>query len=135
MSRLSVSFEVRFCGGKIRFTLAIVANKRANSNNLKIKKNWIYDYFPRHLRNELSQILVHKLIVDQWEWTIISVRSLTVFEEIIVVIVLVKLLVNYFYLNKSRNFLKFQFTSRFASRLILVTKKKLMLYFFSLGVR
>ena len=38
MSRWSVPFEFSFCEGKTRFTHAIAANKRANSDNLKIKK-------------------------------------------------------------------------------------------------
>ena len=38
MSRWSVPFEFSFCGGNIRFTHAIAANKRENSHNFKIKK-------------------------------------------------------------------------------------------------
>ena len=37
MSRWSVPFEFSFFGGKTRFTHAVVANKRANSHNFKIK--------------------------------------------------------------------------------------------------
>ena len=38
VSRWSVPFEFSFCEGKTRFILAIVASKRANSHNYKIKQ-------------------------------------------------------------------------------------------------
>ena len=41
--RWSVPFECSFCGGKTRFTHAIAANKRTNSQ-LQNKKNWIYSH-------------------------------------------------------------------------------------------
>ena len=49
----SVSFEFSFCGGKTRFTHAITANKRANSQKFKTKKiEFTHNYFPRRLLNE-----------------------------------------------------------------------------------
>ena len=37
MSRWNVPFEFSLCGGKIRFTHTVAANKQANSHNFKIK--------------------------------------------------------------------------------------------------
>ena len=68
VSRWSGSFEFSFCEGKTRFTHAIAANKRANSNNFKIKKiEFTYDWFPYHLLTEKRLIFVHQLIVDESE--------------------------------------------------------------------
>ena len=65
VSRLSVSFEFSFYGGKTWFTHAIAANKRANSHKFKRKNlEFIYNFSPRRLLNEQRWIFVHELIVD-----------------------------------------------------------------------
>ena len=82
MSRWSVPFEFSSCGGKTKFTHAIAANKPANSHNFKIKNlnlltiNFLADYSMN--RGKSSHMRVN----------ILSVRSLTVFKENIVVTVL-----------------------------------------------
>ena len=86
-SRWSVPFEFSFCEGKTRFAHALAANKRANSHNFKIKKiEFTHNYFPRSVLT----------MNCRWEWIILSVRSLTVFEEKNVVTVPAKLVPLFF---------------------------------------
>ena len=96
VSRWSGSFEFSFCEGKTRFTHAIAANKRANSNNFKIKKNWIYFRLISLPFTYWEEVNLRTSINRWWEWIIHSVRSLTVFEENIAVTVLTKLVSLFF---------------------------------------
>ena len=96
VSRWSGSFEFSFCEGKTRFTDAIAANKRANSNNFKIKKNWIYLRLISLPFTYWEEVNFRTSINGWWEWIIHSVRSLTVFEENIAVTVLTKLVSLFF---------------------------------------
>ena len=86
-SRWSVSFELSFCGRKTRFTNAIAANKQANSNNFKIKNLNLLTitFLAVYLMNRGKSSYMDN---HRWEWIILSVRSLTVFEENIVFAVL-----------------------------------------------
>ena len=89
MSRWSISSEFSFCKGKTRFSRAIAANKRANSHNFKTKNlnlltiTFLADYLMN--KGKSSYINLSSMRVNNT-----SVRSLTVFEEKIVVIVLAK---------------------------------------------
>ena len=87
---LECIIPIEFCGGKTRFSHAIAANKRANSHNFKTKKlnlltnTFLADYLMN--RGKSSYMNNHL-----WKWIILSVRSLTVFEEKIALTVLAKL--------------------------------------------
>ena len=82
MSRWSVPFEFSFCEGKIRVKHAITANKRANSHNFKIKKLNLLT---------ITFLTVYLMNRGKSSYMNESVRSLTDFEENIVVTVLAKL--------------------------------------------
>ena len=96
VSRWSVPFEFSFCEGKTRLIHAIAANKRANSHNFKIKKNWIYSQWLSSPFTQWTEINIRTWMNRWWEWIMLSVRSLTVFEENIVVTVLAKLVPLFF---------------------------------------
>ena len=87
---LECIIRIEVCGGKNRFSHAIAANKRANSHNFKTKKlnlltnTFLADYLMN--RGKSSYMNNHL-----WKWIILSVRSLTVFEEKIALTVLAKL--------------------------------------------
>ena len=87
---LECIIRIEFCGGKTRFSHAIAANKRANSHNFKTKNlnlltiTFLADYL---MNRGKSSYMNNRL----WKWIILSVRSLTVFEENIAVTVLAKL--------------------------------------------
>ena len=85
----SVPFKFCFFGEKTRFTRAIAVNKQANFHNFKIKNlNLLTITFPAiYLLNRSKSLYINQW----WEWIILSVRSLTAFEENIVVTVLAKL--------------------------------------------
>ena len=91
--RISSGFS--FCEGKTRFSRAIAANKRANSHNIKTKNlnlltiTFLADYLMN--KGKSSYINLSSMRVNNT-----SVRSLTVFEENIVVIVLAKLVLLFF---------------------------------------
>ena len=65
---------------KTRFTHAIAPNKRANSHDLETDLNLLTITF--HLLNEQSYT---SFINSRWKWVTLSVRSLTVFKEKILV--------------------------------------------------
>ena len=65
---------------KTRFTHAIAPNKRANSHDLETDLNLLTITF--HLLTEQSYTL---FINSRWKWVTLSVRSLTVFKEKILV--------------------------------------------------
>ena len=89
VSNWSVPFKFCFFGEKTRFTRAIAVNKQANFHNFKIKNlNLLTITFPAiYLLNRSKSLYINQW----WEWIILSVRSLTAFEENIVVTVLAKL--------------------------------------------
>ena len=65
---------------KTRFTHAIAPNKRANSHDLETDLNLLTITF--HLLTEQSYT---SFINSRWKWVTLSVRSLTVFKEKILV--------------------------------------------------
>ena len=82
VSRWSVPFNFSFCGGNTRFTDAIAANKRANSHNFKIKKNWIYSQLLSSRFTEVTEVNLRTWMNRRWEWIILPVRSLNVLMKI-----------------------------------------------------
>ena len=96
LSRVYLLNLLSFCERKTRFTHAIAANKRANSHNFKVKKIWIYLKLISSSFSKWKEVNLRTWINRWWEWIVLSLRLLTVFEENIVVTVLAKLVSLFF---------------------------------------
>ena len=113
---LECAIRISFFEGKTRFANALASNKRENSHNFKIKNLNVLTitFLPVYLMNRGN---LRTWMNRRWEWIILSVRSLTVFEEKNVVTVLAKLVPLFF---KSSCFFFF-FTRSLIDRCQIVT--------------
>ena len=94
-SSWNVSFELSFCGGKTKFTHAIAAKKEQTLTTSN-KIIWLYLQLHSSPFTYWSEVNLRTLVNRRWELIILSVGSLTVFEENIVLTILTELVPLFF---------------------------------------